>query len=225
MAQIAILTMAVQRPRRQTGAVIIEGAVGMSMIIAAVVAGTLLLVNCGVATYYKAKLGFAAQEIATFGANVPTGSNPTAPTRAFANQFLRIAALNDAEVIVNRVTIGGEEAVKVEVRAKALKLIGNGNFLPKSLTLSETAVALRHNWKPDYLLTLSLRENYGNTMVTVPCYGRQFDPGFSGHGIQHLPRGTAGRFWMNFPNGGFTASVNGYPSEHIFGNGSPSNHQ
>ncbi len=211
------------RVRSVRGSGIVEGAVGLIMVLSAVVGGTLLLVNCGVATYYKEKLGFAAQQIANFAANLPTGSDPVGPTTNFAREFFRITKLPNAQVSVSRITIAGEAAVRVSVQAKALDLIGHGDIVPAALSISETAVALRHSWKPDYLLTLSLRQNYGDSLVTVPCYGRQFEPGFSGGGAQNLPRGTAGRFWMNFPSGGFTASINGKPSEQYFGDGSISN--
>ena len=57
--------------RREKGSGIVEGVVGLLMIIGAAVLTVLLLVNAGGATYQKEKIGLVAQEVATYGTFLP----------------------------------------------------------------------------------------------------------------------------------------------------------
>jgi hypothetical protein len=215
-------TMKVSNIRSHKGSGIVEGTVSLMLIVAILVGGILLLVNCGLASFYKEKLGFAANEIAHYAANLPTDEDPTADTQAFADDYSKAMNLPALELQIKRLKLKGEPAVKVTVTAKNLALVGAAAFMPKEIAMSETSVALRNSWKPDYLLTLSLRQNYGDSMVTVPCYGRYFADGRNTLGTAYVSFKHKGHFWMNFNEGGFTAQV-GDDVFHRFGDGATSN--
>jgi hypothetical protein len=203
---------------RCRGSSLVEATVGLVLIIAGVVGGTLLLVNSGLATFYQEKIGFAANEIAHYAANLPTNTDPLPKTRKFAGEFTKSIGLPDCQLDVTRLEIAGEPAVRVTLTASGLSLLGRGDVLPFRLSLSDTAVALRNSWKPDYILNLSLKENFARTVVSVPCYGRRFGRGVSGVGAASaLPRNTSGNFWMNWPYGGFNTDLAKGADEFVFG--------
>ncbi|MBX9689439.1 MAG: hypothetical protein K2X27_22205, partial [Candidatus Obscuribacterales bacterium] len=56
-------------PRSQQGSLIVEGVVGTWLVITAVALAVLFLVNCGMATYYKQRLGYITDQVATLAAN------------------------------------------------------------------------------------------------------------------------------------------------------------
>lgn len=56
------------RRRRAHGAALVEGVISLVMITIGTVAAVTLLVNAGMTTYYKEKIGFVANQCATYAA-------------------------------------------------------------------------------------------------------------------------------------------------------------
>ena len=59
--------------RRESGAGIVQGVLGLTLLISGIVGGTLFLANLGLTITYRDKIEFAASEAATYSASLPQG--------------------------------------------------------------------------------------------------------------------------------------------------------
>jgi hypothetical protein len=129
---------------RERGAVLAEGVAALWMITIGVVCGVTLLINCGMSTYYKEKMGFIANQAATYASCLPGGSDVREKTVAVVKGLLTDMKMptNDYSVKVAATAIDGHPAVSVEIRINNLPLFGNGDYLPLKIGLVEKATAL-----------------------------------------------------------------------------------
>lgn len=138
----------VKKRSSSSGAVLVEGVVALVLIIIGTILGTLLLVNAGLSTYYKEKLGFVANQASQFAFQFPADSNPQAQTTAFVTELMEKIGLPAEKTVVttdNTVRIAGVRGAKVTITAD-LKLIGKGDVLPLTIPLTETAIAIASNY-------------------------------------------------------------------------------
>jgi hypothetical protein len=210
--------------RTESGS-IVEGAIGLWLIVVMLVMGVLLLVNCGMAAYYKGKLGYVAQECARYAAGLPDDKDPTPKTERFADDLMRHLGLpvTSASVKVEKAVLGDLPAMRVTVGNSKLALFGNGSILPTVISMSDTAEAARDPYRPTGLLYLYCRgqnvdrgDGRPNTTMCIPTYGRRVKP-YSDTLLSptaERPAGTAvfyrphsERYWMSFPSGGFNESI------------------
>lgn len=211
--------------RTQSGSGVIEGVLGLIAIIAGVVCGTLLILNTGFSTYYKAKIAFVASQAAMYcagqtsfaGSYVPGTSTQSLENKVkpLVNAMLHTLNLPDARSVV--VTLDANK-VAVTVSVEGLLLAGSGDILPNRIALQDTGVALLDQSLPPALLTLSL-DGRPDTMVTVPCYGKFVDPFSNGHisNLDSAPLGVAvfrnripgsySQFCMSSPSGAYSQTL------------------
>src|SRR5262245_28409097 len=126
----------------QNGAVLVEGVVALVLIISGTVLATLLLVNSGLSTYYKEKLGFVANQASQFAFQIPQNQDPKPLTTAFVLDLMNQMGLPAEKTQVttdNTIKVSGVRGVKVTIKAD-LKLIGKGDVLPLTIPLTETAI-------------------------------------------------------------------------------------
>ena len=138
----------VKKRFNQSGAVLVEGVVALVLIITGTVLGTLLLVNSGLSTYYKEKLGFVANQAAQFAFQIPADKDPKAQTTAFVLELMEKIGLPSENTVVttdNTVQVAGVRGAKVVITAN-LKLIGKGDVLPLTIPLTETSIAISSNY-------------------------------------------------------------------------------
>lgn len=101
-----------------------------------------LVVDAGVSTYYKEKLGFATEQSAKFGASLPPDIDLQNQTEQVAKALLSSMGLVDPQgtVDVQRTTVGGNPCVQVTIKL-ALPLIEGSTVLPTTIVLQETATS------------------------------------------------------------------------------------
>jgi len=138
------MPLSVNRNRTHRGSVLAEGVVALGLVIAGAVGGTLLLVNAGVATYYKEKLGFIDNQAAIYAANQANlGLNSDqvqAQTETFVNDLLRATGMPESEDITTTVDA---DKVTVATRLANISVIGNGTILPAFVSVQDLSVYKR----------------------------------------------------------------------------------
>ena len=126
------------------------GVVDLMILVPATVAAVLLLLNVGVSTYYKEKLGFIGNQAAQYCYTVATTTpeaNWAKETSDFVAQLLpafgmKASNLNVRSAIAN-VMIAGSLKKQAQVTiTNSFNLLGpHVNFLPTQVTLSDSAAA------------------------------------------------------------------------------------
>jgi len=129
---------------RSRGAVLAEGVAALWMITIGVVCGVTLLINVGMSTYYKEKMGFITNQAATYASSLPAGYDIRDKTIAIVKGLLKDMNMptSDYNVKVTASRIEDHAAVSVELRINNLPLFGNGEWLPLKIGLVEKATAL-----------------------------------------------------------------------------------
>jgi len=112
------------------------------MIFFGTMAAVALLVNSGMSTFYKEKLGFITNQVA-----LQVGMNPQMDdmsVRELARDMLNQMAIptNDLKVSRKETTVYGRPGIAVTIQAGNLPMFGNGQILPLNITLQDKAVAL-----------------------------------------------------------------------------------
>ncbi|MBI4533545.1 MAG: hypothetical protein HY711_06320 [Candidatus Melainabacteria bacterium] len=153
--------------RSLAGQALAEGVVALLLVVAGVVGGVILLVNVGMSTYYKEKLGFVANQVATYAATLSASNDITAKSTDLAKDLMTKMGLpSDATVTTETTTAGGKSAVSVTIQTGSLPLFGKGDILPLKISLRDTAVAIKGAGFSDFLVLGGSPD--GNTFVTVP---------------------------------------------------------
>lgn len=169
------------------GSSIVEGTVGLLLVIGGAVMGTLLMVNSGIAMYYKQKLSFVTHEAAQAAVNQMVWNNAYRPGVSEGN----VIAITKERVKSIAHQMGLPEPSNIDVTVSAdsitvgatlsgLSLIGNGTILPCSLELSDKAVSLLTTSQPPATAVIRFGPDYSKAIL-VPSYGR-YDPQISDGG-------------------------------------------
>lgn len=172
--------------RTQSGQGLVEGTIGVSLITAIVVAGTLLILGAGTAIYYKFKLAVAASVGAKYGGQGASflgakrknysDSQLAIDVRNAVNAALigqGLPAAKSENITAKGTTKNGIEGMEVTVTEGGLEII-SGGLLPSAITLTETAFYPYENNKPTAILGLSIggtgavKDGQG---LFIPMYG------------------------------------------------------
>jgi hypothetical protein len=170
--------------RTATGSGIVEGTVALWLIILGVVGGTLLLINTGIAMYYKQKLSFITHEAAHAAVDQMVWNNGYRPfvteqdvVKSTKNRLIDIAKkMGLPQPSKIDVTVSATD-ITVTATLTGMQLMGNGALLPGSISLSDTAVALVNTSQPPGTAVIRFGSNYSQAIL-VPCYGK-YDPKIS----------------------------------------------
>jgi hypothetical protein len=128
----------------------VEGVVGLMMVIGGTVLAVVLLLNAIAATYNKEKIGFVANTAAVYAGTLPNNAARQGLVTAKVNQLLAGMALHasNTTVTVSDLTITTRPAVKVTVATSLPTLLfaSFSSVLPSSIRTSDTAVAFNRCW-------------------------------------------------------------------------------
>jgi len=164
--------------RGNTGAALAEGVVSLWLIITATVLAIGLLVNTGMSTFYKEKLGFVTNQVAV---SLAAQSDPAqaeerakSMTKALFNEMGM--SFKDCIVKVKAESIDSQPAVGVTVTIKGLPLmlIGESNIFPIGIDLTDKTVVLLRARAPDAYLWMSRTpslSSYGIPLYRLPPSG------------------------------------------------------
>ncbi len=144
--------------RPATGAALAEGVVSLWLIISGTVLAVGLLVNTGMSTFYKEKLGFVTNQVAMTVAaqSDPAQAEEKAKTTTKALFTAMGMSFQDCVVKVKAESIDSQPAVGVTVTIKMpLMLIGQADIFPGAITITDKAVVLLRARAPDAYLWMS----------------------------------------------------------------------
>ena len=112
--------------RNAQGSGLVEGVVGIVLVTMVVVAGILLLVNSGMATYYKLKIGYVASEAAKF-ANAHEGQGRINATKDYAESLLRALGIKHGgcHIELDERKLNGVPALVCKIECRKLDMLGN----------------------------------------------------------------------------------------------------
>jgi hypothetical protein len=135
------------------GAALVEGVVSLVMITIGTVAAVTLLVNAGMSTYYKEKIGFVANQCATYAASLSPGDDLEDKTSLLAKKLVAAMGMpnNAVTVKVAEMPIEDRVGLKVTLGVGGLGMFGSGDIMPKVLSMQDTAVSLRSGAPSGYL--------------------------------------------------------------------------
>lgn len=184
----------VRRARSNSGAVLAEGVVALSLIVAGVVLGTLLLVNVGIASYYKEKLGLVTNQVAvrlarhiSWNSSFPKALNDTEEATTVANSLLTAMGLPKAKTVT---VVSKSDFVTVTIVVDGFPMFGQGTVIPVKISLQDTAAAAFLDDQPPALLNITDGNGQG---LVVPCYGKFVAPFSNGQAsdLSKAPPGVA----------------------------------
>lgn len=129
--------------RPETGGTLVEGVIGLVLIVAAGIGMALFLANIGLSVYYKEKLGFVANQTAAYAASID-GEGVQEKAKQYAEALLRGTGMNpwDLKCDVSSVSLpDGQVGTQVKL-TNTFSLIQSGvTYLPGIVRLSDQAVA------------------------------------------------------------------------------------
>ncbi|MBX9690392.1 MAG: hypothetical protein K2X27_27000 [Candidatus Obscuribacterales bacterium] len=210
----------ISNPRSRQGSVLAEGVLGTWLVISALSFGATFLVNSGLATYYKQRLGFITNQVATLAANeiaspmFTSTADTEATTKERAKRLIKdlgLPAPQSVDVVIDppqspptsvNPPSSVETKVTVTVHLFGMQLIGNGTILPSVLALQDTSVVTVDRTRPRYAANM-LEEcsQVGGGVgvgITLPAYG-----GYSyAHGVpsNDTVRGVNGKIYYSLDN-------------------------
>lgn len=153
--------------RKAKGSAIVQGVLGLWLLIVGAVLGAVLLVNVGGATYFTQKLGFIADQAAAYATTQPTNSRQQAVTDLVSQLVSSMGfSTNNLGVTVTDTTVNGKPAVQVTVQASMPAMFGAqfANIIPSQIALPYTATAVKNAWFNSYAVTTLLN----NQSITNP---------------------------------------------------------
>jgi len=135
------------------GAALVEGVVALMLVIGTTVGACLLLTNIGMSIYYKEKLSFVANQCALYARYIPGSEDAEVRTSELAKSLLKSMGVKPSrcDCKVKDTTVEGVPGISVTLNAFDLHLFGNGELLPGTVSLQDTAVVLK-GAAPDTLL-------------------------------------------------------------------------
>ncbi|MFA7339963.1 MAG: hypothetical protein WC028_24510 [Candidatus Obscuribacterales bacterium] len=156
------------RLRGAHGAALVEGVVSLVMITIGTVAAVTLLVNAGMSTYYKEKIGFIANQCATYAASLSPGDDPEGKTSLLAKKLVAAMGMpsNAVTIKVAEMPIEDRVGLKVTLTVGGLGMFGSGDIMPKVLSMQDSAVALR-NGSPSGYLWMNNNPKFSGYLIPV----------------------------------------------------------
>lgn len=157
--------------RSSQGSGIIEASVGLMLIIGVTVLAVLLLLNTGIASYNKEKIGYVANQAALFATSLNNANKPTRLTnvRTFVDTLFTQMGVkaSNTSVQVTDVAVGKWAGIKVSVATDLPTLNSSAlsAMLPPQLHVSDTAVAVKSPYVTQYLKGV---DPIGSGQVVVP---------------------------------------------------------
>jgi len=133
--------------RTSKGAVIVEGAISIVLIIASTIIAGVFLLNVGVSTYHKQRLAFLTNQAAEFAySQMSRQLEFQQATDRFVRDYMPRFGIpvNNLVVEVTRgsIAINGDAVPTATVRiTNTFNLLGRVNFLPTNIRLTERAAA------------------------------------------------------------------------------------
>ena len=132
--------------RTSKGQVLIEGVLGLTMVLAGGVLAAFLVLNSGIGVFAKDKLVIVTGQAAQFA--VANSSDPEleAETNTFVQQLMPTVGLKpqDLNVTLKLTTVGLQTGVLVTV-SNSFPIIGNGTLMPVRLQMSDTEFSANTN--------------------------------------------------------------------------------
>jgi hypothetical protein len=138
------------------------------MITIGTVAAVTLLVNAGMSTYYKEKIGFIANQCATYAASLSPGDDPEGKTSLLAKKLVAAMGMpsNAVTIKVAEMPIEDRVGLKVTLTVGGLGMFGSGDIMPKVLSMQDSAVALR-NGSPSGYLWMNNNPKFSGYLIPV----------------------------------------------------------
>jgi hypothetical protein len=127
--------------RTQTGAELVEGSVGMIMVVSMMVIAVLFIFNVAILGNYQNKLDFVAMQAAQWAANNKdnTGKTGNDSSYAFVATAMEYTGLAPNNLKVTTSSKGSGTAVTI---SNSFALFGKASWLPSEVTLQDTEFAL-----------------------------------------------------------------------------------
>lgn len=180
-----------QIARRNNRGELVSASAGICLIIMILAVSALFLVNAGLATYYKQRLGYVADQLSTLAANEiqsPFFSDVESvktDIKAKAEILCRAVGLPnpatiDVEANYGSAAPGGANtdqspvSMSVSISVAGLQLVGNGNLLPAFIALSDSSAALVDTTRPKYCTMVTAARKQCGVRAYVPCYSTHY---------------------------------------------------
>jgi hypothetical protein len=127
--------------RNQRGSGLIEGVIGLMMVIGGTVFATLLILDSGTGIFLKNKISLVASQAAQYAANHQSNPDVETDTEAYVQSLMPVIGLKPSRLTVT-VTATSVNGVQGEVVAisNQFPLFGQGIF-PTEIQLSDTEFA------------------------------------------------------------------------------------
>jgi len=123
--------------RTPKGAGIVEGVVGLAMVIGGGILAVLLIINTGTAMYMKNKVAFASEQMARYAAS----ETDTAKRDAFKQDLITKMGLPSGTTInLEDTQLGSQDAVKATATATSSTLL-KADWLPETISMTDSSVA------------------------------------------------------------------------------------
>lgn len=133
--------------RSKQGSVMVEGAVGLLLVISGLIVAVLFLLNSGLAVYNQEKIGFVANSAASYAANLTNTSTRQADVDAEVKDTMANLGLDSSNTstTISDVTLNSLPAVSVTITANlpTLMTANFGSIFPQQIQINNTAVALK----------------------------------------------------------------------------------
>jgi len=128
--------------RNKRGSGIVEGAVGLVLVMSSGICASLLVVNSGTGVVFKTKVSLVAAQAAQFAAAHQSDSSLQSETQAFVQTLMPNIGLapKALAVSVTQTTVNGVEGELVTI-TNEFPVFGNASFLPRTFRLSDTEFA------------------------------------------------------------------------------------
>lgn len=149
-----------QVKRNPKGSAIVQGVVGLWLLIVATVLGTLLLINVGGATYGKEKLGFITDQAAMYASNLPPGAGRQAAVTNLVNSLLGDMGFgtNNTSITITDTSVSGQPAVQVTVSTSLATLLAGkfASVIPSQFSTPYTSTSVKNTWFNGYATSTNL---------------------------------------------------------------------
>jgi hypothetical protein len=128
----------------------------LAILIPTVLAATLFLSDTGLAIYYRSKLDCVLQQVGQIIVQVPDPGRRSDVANSIFGKILKATGLSatDLKIAVKDIEIDGYQALKISGSA-SFKLIKGMDFLPTSLTLSDSTISVIPANRTEALIALS----------------------------------------------------------------------
>lgn len=154
--------------RSNSGAALVEGVISLVLITIGTVAAVTLLVNAGMSTYYKEKMGFVCNQCAVYASSLSPSDDAQGKTENMARSLLKAMGMptQSVKVKVDEQPVEDRTGIKVTLSVNGFGLFGSGDILPTSIALQDSAIALR-NGSPSGYLWMNNNPKFSGYLIPV----------------------------------------------------------